>query len=235
MHQRTQNPLPDGRGSIITRRGGAATGLIATLVILAGLTTVTVMFGPKFAGADVGSAPASGAAPKTISERQLVCNGLASLLGSSHQVLAIHVRGPSPYVEFVLWVDDRHNRGQIDPGEVAVVAHSRVLQTVTWFSLTPGDRNIEQWDALGQEVLVAERVDAPGFCDRWRSHHAVAPRVIGTGISDLRVNIAQQVNSETAVVQITLKWPVDSTDSPTETSAQVHVALRAATKRSTTQ
>ena len=98
---------------------------------------------------------------------------------------------------------------------------------MTWFSLVPGDREREQWSAMGNALLSAETITSPGFCDRWRAHHAVAPRVIATGVSDLSVTIAQQVDAETAVIGMTLIWPDDSTDSPTETTAQAHVALRA--------
>ena len=214
------------------RRGGVTAGLVASIVVLTGLTTVAVVFSPKFAGAGIGNGVGAGQ-PAALNDRQLVTRSLSSLFGSSHRVLAIHERGDSPYVEIVLWVDDRFNRGQIDPSEVAVVAHSRVLRTVTWFSLLPGDPNFEHWEALANDALAVDRLTTPGFCDRWRSHHSVAPRVICTGVSDLHVRIAQQLNAETAVVQITLIWPVDSTDSPTETSAQVHVALEAGDRRST--
>ncbi len=226
MREWTSIPLPHGRSSFPVRRGGATAGLIATLVVFSGLVTTAIVFSPKFAGASAHHSDVK-TLQQPLHERQIVTNSIASLLGSSHQVLVVHDRASSPYFELVLWVDDRYNRGTIDPAEIAVVAHSRVLQTVTWFSLMPGDVAHETWESLGSEVLRMELLQEPGFCDRWRAHHAVAPRVISTGVSDLTVEIAQQVDAHTAVLKLDVIWPDDSTDSPTETTAQVHVALRA--------
>ena len=56
-------------------------------------------------------------APPQPPERQQVLTGLAALLGGSLEVLAIHQRGPTPFVEVVLWLEDSHNLGRIDRDE----------------------------------------------------------------------------------------------------------------------
>jgi len=206
------------------RRGGTTAGLAATLLVLGTLTAAAVVFAPRFGSAGMSSS--NTAAPPH--ERQLVANQLASLLGSSRAVLAVHQRGATPYVEAVVWVDDRVNRGTVDPMEVAVLSHSRVLQTVTWFTVPAvmGDR-YEHWSAFNSETLAPGHMRIPAFCDRWRAHQDVAPRVIATGISDLHLQELPHAGQGTAALAIELIWPANSTDSPTETSAQAHVAWKA--------
>jgi hypothetical protein len=68
-------------------------------------------------------------------KRQEFVNHLATLIGQSVEVLAVHTRDNTPYTEIVLWLRDDANPGVIDPDELVVVSHSRLFETVTKYAL----------------------------------------------------------------------------------------------------
>lgn len=205
-----------------SRRGGATVGLLAILTTLASMATAALVIGPRFS---LGAMSDDELGPgEVLSERQIFTNQIAGIFGGSHRVLAVHDRGSTPYLEAVLWVEDRINPGQIDPVEVAVISHSRVLQTLTWYAL-PAPYEKAKWSDLKNSVLTVERIEDATFCERWRSHAGVVPRVVSTGISDLMIKSAHGKDRDSGVMQIRVIWPKEMTDSPTETSAHVQAAI----------
>lgn len=205
-----------------SRRGGATAGLLAILTTIASMATAALVIGPRFSlGAMSKDAPGP---MEKLSERQIFTNQIAGIFGGCHQVLAVHERGATPYLEALLWVEDRINPGQIDPVEVVVISHSRVLQTLIWYAL-PGTYENATWSDLDNSILTVERINDAVFCERWRSSAHVVPRVVATGLSDLTIKTAHREGSEAGVMQLRVIWPVDSTDSPTETSAHVEAAV----------
>jgi hypothetical protein len=144
-------------------------------------------------------------------------NALAALVSDCTEILAVHQRGPTPYAEIVLWVNDIANPGVIDPQEIAVISHSQPLHAVTIYSL-PGtdfwaavsDANQYSGSNRSEKRLLIEAENSvsmprpanqkvsigpisrqvltqPAFCDRWRALSAVVPRTIAAGISDMRI------------------------------------------------
>ena len=215
--------LPDMRYTRV-HRGGASAALIITLTALASMATAAVVVGPGFSIGALSTAPTAGSPVEKLGDRQRFANQVAGIFGGSHRVLAVHERGYTPYLEAVLWVEDRVNLGQIDPCEVAVLSHSRVLQSITWYAL-PSEYEKATWSDFDSSVLIVDRLSDPTFCERWRSQSHVVPRLISTGISDLVIKSARREGSDTGVMQIRVIWPEDSTDSPTETAAHVQAAM----------
>jgi hypothetical protein len=159
---------------------------------------------------------------------------LASLLAQCHQVLAIHHRGVTPYSEIVMWKTDTHNPGQIDPSEIAVLSHSDLLQAVTLYSLPDGVSPMSASNTSSSTTpLRFDRLalEQPGFCDRWRALPAVQPRVIGSGISDMKLTCDALENGSASSqtenhagklssLRLWLRWAGDSSDA-TETSSVI--------------
>ncbi|MCI0364873.1 MAG: hypothetical protein L0219_13430 [Phycisphaerales bacterium] len=176
---------------------------------------------------------------------------LARLIGGCVAVLAVHDRGDTPNSQIVLWVDDRTNPGVIDAPELAIVSQSQLFQTITLYTMTAGSpgrlfesaastRPIERdaplsWDITGQYVQSrAETKDTYGleevgqatFCDRWRALPSVVPHIIGTGISDMRVERLSKSPAELSPLRILLRWGLDSTDGAWEASTVIDLNPR---------
>lgn len=214
--------------SIHRHRGAATAGLLLTLTAMASMATVAVVVGPRLsAGALADDAAASSG---KLGDRQLFTNRMAGIFGGSHQVIAVHERGLTPYSEAVLWVEDRANPGQIDPGEIAVLCHSRVLQTVTWFAL-PKELEKASWLDLKGGALSLDRIGDPMFCEQWRAQRVVTPRIVATGISDMTVKTARREGADTGVLQVSVIWPVSLTDSSVKTSAHAEVVFGSPSRR----
>ncbi len=148
---------------------------------------------------------------------QLVLEGLAGLIESSQGVLAVHKRGPSPFVELVLWLEDSSNVGVIDRHELVVVGHSRVLRTLTVYQTAMhGATAVDSWQP--DDPRLRDR----SFCDQWRADPATRPRVIGTGISDMRIERIDESGEGGARYAITLTWAADSVDGADEATLFVN-------------
>jgi hypothetical protein len=182
-------------------------------------------------------------------QRQEFVDHLARLIGGCVQVLAVHDRGDSPNSQIVLWLDDRTNSGVIDAPELAIMSQSQLFQTITLYSMGDGraafdaaatTRMIERvqplsWDMTGQYVVTApgraetkqtysaQEVTQPTFCDRWRALPSVQPSIIGTGISDMRVERLSKAPGELSPLRILLRWGSDSTDGAWEASSVIDV------------
>ena len=142
---------------------------------------------------------------------QVILEGLARLVADSHGVIAVHQRGASPFVEVVLWLEDSTPNNVIDKHELIVVGHSRVLRTVTVYQMTKhGGLQDQTWEPQAPEL--GERT----FCDAWRVDPSIRPRVIGTGISDMRIERIDGASATAARYAITLTWVADSADGADE-------------------
>ena len=148
---------------------------------------------------------------------------LAALIESCVEVFAVHQRGATPYSEVVLWTNDDSNPGEIDPGEIAVVSHSQLLNAVTVYSLQKGSAAAR---AGGGFRLNRETVIQPAFCDRWRALPAVQPRVIGSGISDMTLTAEPDGQERLSHLRLGLRWTPHSTDGASEASALIDVGQR---------
>jgi hypothetical protein len=150
---------------------------------------------------------------------------LATLIESCVEVIAIHPRGATPYSEVVLWKNDDSNPGSIDPGEIAVVSHSQLLNAVTVYSLQKGKMGADLAQTHGLKLDRAT-LQQPAFCDRWRALPAVQPRVIGSGISDMTLTAEPDGRERLSHLLLWLRWTTHSTDGATEASALIDVGQR---------
>ena len=196
------------------RRGGS-TGF--ALSLLAGFCTlgVTAAFiGPRIIIAYDGEADILVAADPS---HQNTIEIFAGILARSRAVLALHDRGETPYEEIVLWIEDRDRPGKIDPHEVVVISHSKVLQTLTYFAVD----KIE-----GSQPLSLDELKTTRFCDQRRTDPGVTVRVIGAGISDLDLSQEGIIQGGRALLRISFTWASELTDSPDEAAVLVDVVMQ---------
>ncbi len=196
------------------RRGGTI-GFVLSLV--AGFGTLSVMavyIGPRVMYANEGEADVIVA---TDPSHQNTIEIFAGILARSRAVLALHDRGDTPYEEIVLWVEDRERPGRIDPHEVVVISHSKVLQTLTYYGV---DR-IE-----GSLPLSTDELKTTRFCDRRRTDPSVTVRVIGAGISDLDLSPQSIIQGSRALLRISFTWASELTDAPDEAAVLVDVVMQ---------
>ena len=196
------------------RRGGT-TGFALSLI--AGFCTLsaTAMFiGPRIIYAGDGEAETIIAADPS---HQHTIEIFAGILARSRAVLALHDRGETPYEEIVLWIEDRERPGRIDPHEVVVISHSKVLQTLTYYGV---DR-IE-----GSRPLSSDDLKTARFCDQRRTDPSVTVRVIGAGISDLDLSPQAIIQGSRALLRISFTWASELTDAPDEAAVFVDVVMQ---------
>jgi hypothetical protein len=183
--------------------------------VLGGLGAVAVIVGP----AGTRAADDGGSGPPLAPDRQRVLDALATLVGRSTSVLAIHDRGPTPFSEIVLWLQDAANPGVVDAEEVGVLSHSLVLESIAFHGLV--GRDLPDDDALrALQRLVEADVAAPAFCDAWRTSPGVGRHLVATGISDLQAAWLDAGGGEPAL-QIFLTWTEDSADGADEASVLI--------------
>lgn len=196
------------------RRGGS-TGF--ALILLAGFCTLgvsAVFIGPRMIYADDGDA---GIIVATDPSHQNTIEIFAGILARSRAVLALHDRGETPFEELVLWIEDRDRPGRIDPHEVVVISHSKVLQTLTYF----GVDKIE-----GSLPLSLDELKTTRFCDQRRTDPGVTVRVIGAGISDLDLTRQDIIQGGRALLRISFTWASELTDAPDEAAVLVDVVMQ---------
>ena len=202
------------RQRIRPRRGSATQGVLAIIATLGVFTTAAVVIGPRMLSASSTTIP--NAAPVLSPRQQATLDGLAALVGRSIGVLAIHERGLSPFTEVVLWLEDHHEPSELSRGEVAVLSHSRILQTISLYMLDA--------QAETELVLVPAAASKRSFCDAWRADPQVTPTLIASGVSDVQF-VRILGTAERSVVRIGLTWPEETADGPVEASAEVDVRL----------
>jgi hypothetical protein len=190
------------------RRGSVTSSLVLSLLSFGVLAAFAAVFGPRYLHA---TEPGGHQRHAQFAGHQIVLEGLGRLVSGAQGVIAVHERGPSPFAEVVLWLEDSSNAGVIDRHELVVVGHSRVLRTVTVYQTArQGGATGASWPAD------APQLRSRAFCDQWRTDPAIRPRVIGTGISDMRIERIDESGVQRARYAITLTWAADSVDGADE-------------------
>jgi hypothetical protein len=205
------------------------------LPIAAQVVTFSAYSRPKLVGALAVSAAVVGpqighgfgtneAAPPPVAARRqdhrTLMEHLTGLIGRSSAVLAVHQRGTTPYLEIVLWLGDEDRSGRAEPAEVAIVSHSRIMQTLTLYEWAGGKAPAE-----GALAIVAP--GAPAFCNAWRADRHVRPQVILAGVSDLAARPLESPVAGRLALEITVTWAGDPSDGPDVASAVVDAAAAA--------
>ncbi|MBT8485400.1 MAG: hypothetical protein HKO59_06105 [Phycisphaerales bacterium] len=200
------------------RRGGVTGTLLGTLAVVGTLTAAAIVVRPAYLQARDGLEPEP-PVPARVERHQQVIELLGSLITRSHEVRAIHQPGASPYLEIVLWLEDGVNRDVVDREEIAVLAYSRIMQTVTLFTANP----LEEDEVDDAPILRTSDMDEPAFCQRWRDRPDVAARRLATGVERMLVEPAGPGRDDRNLLRITLTWGSDSTDGPDEASVLLHI------------
>ncbi len=195
------------------RRGSTLGGVIAALSTVTVLSVTAAVVTPRYLLAQ--SVASDVIAARHPNNQQFIA-GLGALVGRSVEVLAVRPRGETPYMEFVLWLEDRGRPGRLDRGELAVVSHSEVLQTIVLYQRSGDDT---------EGGLTRVEAQSAGFCDRWRADPNVWPTVLATGVADMRVEQTGRPYEATQRLRITLTWSSESSDGPDEASVLVDAAM----------
>ena len=224
---RRSSPGPTGR------RGGTTLGLLVTLSVIGLLTVTAVVFTPGRLIATPRSPAETVKASHPAHQRTIEL--LGSLIRRSKQVLALHQRGATPYLELVLWLEDVENPGRIDPGEIAILSHSEVLQTVNFYAL---DEEAQQEGGLDPTLralvggapetpkLPTSDIAHPDFCNEWRTLPGIAQRVVATHVADMLAHTLGTSESGKTLLRIALTWTGDSSDPPDEAALLLDVVMR---------
>ena len=134
---------------------------------------------------------------------QRVVEVFGSMVGRSRAILAVHQRGASPFEEIVLWLEDSDHPGRIDPEEIGVISHSRILQTLTFYT---------RESAEIAPMTAVSSWEEPSFCESWRANPERQAVVIATGLSDVQFEPEHLIQGETPALRITFTWAADSAD-----------------------
>jgi hypothetical protein len=210
------------------RHGGTTGGLLLTLSLLGALAAVAVVT-PAYLLASGPAAPEPVAA--RVPAHQEMIELLGSLISRSREVLAVHERGSSPYLEIVLWLEDAENQGRIDPDEIAVITHSEVMRTISYFGLPEdgeagGREDAESPPARSTFFEGGSDIRVPSFCATWRSRPDVQQRVLGVGVALMDVQRLPTARDGRTMLRISLTWASDLADGSDEASVLVDVLMR---------
>jgi hypothetical protein len=214
MNRSMHSPAPLARR--LRSRGSTLAGVLWTIVLAGAVVATAAVITPSGLRARTPALPAEIAA--RLPEHQQVAELVAELIGRSCEVLAIHPRGTTPYLELVLWLEDAPETGTIDLGEVAVLSHSRVLQTMTFYVL-------DDDEAAAAEGLRREEACKPAFCRAWRDRRDVVARVIATGLSDVRAERLAYPDGRPGLLRIFFTWASQSSDGADEASILIDAAM----------
>lgn len=215
------------RHRLLPHRHGAstATGLLVTFGILGTLVLATVVVHPMstqargYAMPDVQSA--------SNAQHQEVIESLAQLIARSAEVVAIHQRDASPYVEIVLRAFGGPDADRVRPEEVFVLSHSRILYTITLHALP--ESTVDQ--ASGKQIdppfssLSMSSLRVPSFPTTWRSDPAIVSRVLATGVSDMNLKLIPDGTSHSHL-WIELTWDEETADTTDRASVLIDLNPR---------
>ncbi|MCH8822472.1 MAG: hypothetical protein IH984_03085 [Planctomycetes bacterium] len=191
-------------------------GMLTLTAVAATLTVAAVVVTPRFSNAQ--SVDSGLIAAKHETNNQFI-HGLAELIGRSVEVLAIHDRDNSPYLEMVIWLEDHQVPGKPSIDEVAVISHSQILGTIVLYRMG--------LDENSSIPVVLKRADlkSVNFCNQWRANPRSVPTVLATGISDMRVERTGSPYNGAQRLRITLTWAEDSSDGSDKASVLVDAAM----------
>jgi hypothetical protein len=203
---------PDRR-HLDARRGNTTLGAITLLAAFGTLVGVALVIRPGQLHADT---PSTRVARDPDHNRSIEL--VAGMVVRSRAVLALHDGSEGPFEEVVLWVEDRVNPGVIDLHEVAVLTHSPVLQTLTYYGRSAGDS-----DAHFRSDGEFDRA----FCQVWRTSPSINAGLIGAGLSDVDFAIDSLFQAGRPALRISFTWVSESTDSPDEASVLIDAVMHA--------
>jgi hypothetical protein len=170
-------------------------------------------------------------------QHQALLEVLVQLIGQCREVLATHQTVQRPALEVLLWLEDADPPGVVDPVEIGLLSHSRILQTLTFTRLVPG-ADVTAQDLLALRppgVTAGSRSTAgtdpydlldPSFCRRWQAFPLTEVLTIGTGLSDLTIRPVPAGAGGAAALEIALTWSAESVDGPDMASAVIDVPER---------
>ena len=197
-------------------RGVTLAGMLTLTAVAATLTVTAVVVTPRYSNAQ--SIDSGLIAAKHETNSQFI-HSLAELIGRSVEVMAIHDRRNSPFLELVIWLEDHQGPGQPSIDEVVVLSHSRILGTIVLYHLSLNEKS--------STPLILKRADLKGvnFCNQWRANPKSVPTVLATGISDMRVERTGSPYRGAQRLRITLTWAGDSSDGSDKASVLVDAAM----------
>ncbi|MHC5114096.1 MAG: hypothetical protein ACYTGP_06680 [Planctomycetota bacterium] len=190
----------------------STTGLVTTLCVTGTLAAAAIVTRPAWLQA--GTSEALEATPARVAAHRDLMDVLGRLLSRSRAVLDVHERGPTPYLEIVLWLQDAENLGHPDPEEIAVISHSEVLETIVYHALEP--------DTDAPATLPA--VFDADFCRTWRERDDVTRRLLATGVTGMQVEPSGR-QGDRATLRISLTWGEPTSDGADDGSMLLDVAL----------
>lgn len=203
--------ISPGRSSCAAnRRGHVLVAVLTSLATIGGVVAISAFVSPY---ALWGSEQAH--RNDHLSDTQTrVLELVQDTLQSCTAIVAVQARGATPYEELVVWLDDIERPGSASIGEIAVIGHSRVLQTLTLY--VPDFEHGYSEDltrlALDLQGLLDETHTTAAFCTNWRSNPSMRGTVIVRGISDAHFE-SVVAGPQRGQLEISLTWRTDSADS----------------------
>ncbi len=215
-------------GARCRRRGETLGGLLVTLSIIGALGVTAAVVAPRYLVGAVKGHPSDAPGVGDLIKARNPTHGelidaLTRLIARSVGILAIHHRGPGPYLELILWLDDDINPGRPDAHELAILSHSRILQTLTLYRRPSGAPS--DWGGAGGLWASGDSATDPSFCVRWRADSDVRALVLMRGVSDMRVEPVASPHASLQRLRILLSWAADSVDGADEASAMVDTVM----------
>lgn len=203
-------------------RGMATQTMLITVAAATTLTAVAIMITPRYLDArSPGPTPVAAGSEAN----QAVIDGLGALIARSAEVLAVHPKSSADSAAILLRLEDLHATEEVLPEEIALLAHSRIMQTVTLYTLTTPS---EPAGASSGGVPTRSRLEERDFCHKWRDNPDIQPRLIAAGISDMQIEVVPSGEQGRRLLHIALTWARESADGPDEASVLIDVVMRAA-------
>lgn len=160
---------------------------------------------------------------------QLLIESLAALIGHSADVIAVHPRTASPYMEIVLRLHGPEHAAEVPAEDIAVLSHSSVLHTIMLYTLEEqpergrGETRSRSGRAFARPLMREQLVD-PAFCAQWRSNPNVKPRLLARGLSDMQVQSVGDSEEGSSTLRLSLTWSPDSADGGDTAAVLVNAA-----------